>query len=67
MGVETLAAVLSEQRDVIEDVIEPYLLQQGFVQRTPRGRLLTHKAYTHLGLESMKPNVPSESDDLFNA
>lgn len=66
VGVETLAAVLSEQRDVIEDVIEPYLLQQGFVQRTPRGRLLTHKAYKHMGLEARMPNT-AQSDDLFGA
>jgi len=67
VGVETLAAVLSEQRDVIEDVIEPYLLQQGFVQRTPRGRLLTAKAYHHLGLKNMPPdNVSREKGDLFD-
>jgi Holliday junction DNA helicase RuvB len=50
VGVETMAAVLSEQRDVIEDVIEPYLIQQGLLQRTPRGRVLTGQAYGHLGL-----------------
>jgi Holliday junction DNA helicase RuvB len=50
VGVDTMAAVLSEQRDVIEDVIEPYLIQQGFLQRTPRGRVLTGQAYGHLGL-----------------
>ncbi len=50
VGLDTLAAVLSEQRDVIEDVIEPYLLQQGLIQRTPRGRMLARKAYEHLGL-----------------
>jgi Holliday junction DNA helicase RuvB len=50
VGVETLAASLSEGRDAIEDVIEPFLLQQGFLQRTPRGRLLTERAYRHLGL-----------------
>ncbi|MCZ6604524.1 MAG: Holliday junction branch migration DNA helicase RuvB [Alphaproteobacteria bacterium] len=49
-GVETLAAVLSEQRDVIEEVIEPYLLQQGLVQRTPRGRMLASKGFAYLGL-----------------
>ena len=41
VGIETIAAALSEPRDAIEDIIEPYLIQQGFVQRTPRGRLLT--------------------------
>ena len=50
VGVETLAAALSEQRDTIEDAIEPYLIQQGLLQRSPRGRLLTLNGYRHLGL-----------------
>jgi holliday junction DNA helicase RuvB len=50
VGVETVAASLSEARDAIEEIIEPYLMQQGFVQRTPRGRLLTSHAFRHLGL-----------------
>jgi Holliday junction DNA helicase RuvB len=50
VGVETLAAALSEPRDAIEEIIEPFLIQQGFVQRTPRGRLLTSHAFRHLGL-----------------
>jgi Holliday junction DNA helicase RuvB len=50
VGVDTLAAALSEQRDVIEDVIEPYLLQLGLLMRTPRGRLLSEGGYRHLGL-----------------
>lgn len=50
VGIETLSAVFSEQRDVIEDVIEPYLIQQGFIQRTPRGRCLLSRAWEHLGL-----------------
>ncbi len=50
VGVETMAAALSEQRDTIEEVIEPYLIQQGFLMRTPRGRVLARRAYTHLGL-----------------
>lgn len=50
VGVETMAAALSEQRDTIEDAIEPYLLQQGLLQRTPRGRMLTLNGYKHLGL-----------------
>ncbi len=50
VGIETIAAALSEPRDAIEDIIEPYLLQQGFLQRTPRGRLLTAQAFRHLGL-----------------
>jgi len=50
VGVETVAASLSEPRDAIEDIIEPYLIQQGLLQRTPRGRLLTPAAFAHLGL-----------------
>ena len=50
VGVDTLAAALSEPRDAIEDIIEPFLIQQGLVQRTPRGRLLTAAAFKHLGL-----------------
>ena len=50
VGVETLAAALSEQRDVIEEVIEPYLIQEGLLQRTPRGRMLTAGGYRYLGL-----------------
>ena len=50
VGVETIAAALSEGRDAVEDVIEPFLLQQGLIQRTPRGRLLTDGAFAHLGL-----------------
>jgi len=50
VGVETLAAALSEQRDTIEEVIEPYLIQQGYLMRTPRGRALASEAYGHLGL-----------------
>ena len=56
MGIETIAAALGEARDAIEEIVEPYLMQQGFVQRTPRGRLLTGAAYGHLGL---KPPPPS--------
>lgn len=55
VGIETIAAVLSEQRDVIEDVVEPYLLQQGFVQRTPRGRVVSAKGYQYFGLKPQKP------------
>ncbi|MCP4327769.1 MAG: Holliday junction branch migration DNA helicase RuvB [Alphaproteobacteria bacterium] len=58
VGVETLAAALSEQRDMLEDVIEPYLLQQGLLQRTPRGRLLSDAGYRHLGL-----SPPTERPD----
>ena len=50
VGIETIAAALSEPRDAIEDIIEPFLIQQGFIQRTPRGRMLTANAWGHLGL-----------------
>ena len=50
VGIETIAASLSEPRDAIEDIIEPYLIQQGFLQRTPRGRILTPRAFEHMGL-----------------
>jgi len=50
VGIETIAAALSEPRDAIEDIIEPYLIQQGYIQRTPRGRILTANAWKHLGL-----------------
>jgi Holliday junction DNA helicase RuvB len=51
VGVDTMAAALSEPRDAIEDIIEPFLIQKGFLQRTPRGRLLTGHAFKHLGLQ----------------
>ncbi len=60
VGLDTLSAALSEQRDVLEDVIEPYLLQQGLIQRTPRGRTVTEKSYGHLGLQA-----PVSEDGLF--
>lgn len=53
VGVDTIAAALSEQRDMIEDVIEPYLLQQGLVQRTPRGRCISAKGYSYFGLNPL--------------
>lgn len=60
VGVDTIAAALSEQRDMIEDVIEPYLLQQGLVQRTPRGRCISSKGYSHLGLEDKQKTEAQE-------
>ncbi|MBR2655822.1 MAG: Holliday junction branch migration DNA helicase RuvB [Loktanella sp.] len=60
VGIETLSAALSESRDSLEDVIEPYLLQKGLIQRTPRGRMLAQAAWTHLGLDAPKPQ-----SDLF--
>ena len=61
VGVESLAAALSEERGTLEDVIEPYLIQQGFLIRTARGRMATRKAYLHLGL-TPKGRVPDASD-----
>ncbi len=58
VGIETIAAALSEPRDAIEDIIEPYLIQQGFLQRTPRGRVLTANAFKHLGLTEPKREGP---------
>ena len=63
VGVETMAAALGEQRDVIEEVIEPYLMQQGFLQRTPRGRMLTDIAFRHLDLP-MPTTLPAQLDLL---
>ncbi|HEX9752529.1 MAG TPA: Holliday junction branch migration DNA helicase RuvB [Methyloceanibacter sp.] len=60
VGVETIAAGLSEPRDAIEEIIEPYLLQQGFIARTPRGRVLTAQAFAHLGLA-----IPEQSTAQF--
>ena len=58
VGMDTLAAAIAEARDAVEDVIEPYLLQQGFIMRTPRGRMACAKAYAHLGLtEPPKPST----------
>jgi holliday junction DNA helicase RuvB len=63
VGIDTMAAALSEPRDAIEDIIEPFLLQQGFLQRTPRGRLLTPSAFRHLGLP--EPTRPTGQFGLF--
>jgi holliday junction DNA helicase RuvB len=69
VGVETLAAALGEPRDTVEDVYEPYLLQQGFLGRTPRGRIATPKAYEHLGVKA-RPRIAGalpegEQEELF--
>jgi holliday junction DNA helicase RuvB len=63
VGVETMAAALGEQRDVLEEVIEPYLIQQGFMQRTPRGRTLTEIAFRHLELP-VPTSLPTQLDLL---
>ena len=54
VGIETISAALSEPRDALEDIIEPFLIQRGFIQRTPRGRMMTSHAYKHLGLSEPK-------------
>jgi holliday junction DNA helicase RuvB len=64
VGIETIAAGLSEPRDAIEEIIEPYLLQQGFIARTPRGRVLTVQAFGHLGLP--QPSQSTAQFPLFN-
>ncbi len=69
VGIETIAAALSEPRDALEEIIEPYLLQQGFVGRTPRGRVLTLRAFRHLGIDrprgadGFQPALFSDSDE----
>ena len=61
VGIDSLAAAISEERDTIEDVLEPYLIQQGFIMRTPRGRVVTQYAYRHFGIK------PSQAiEDLFS-
>lgn len=66
VGVETLAAALSEGRDMLEEVIEPYLIQQGLLQRTPRGRMLTQTGFKHLGMDApatFQPDLLETNDD----
>jgi len=63
VGIETIAAALGESRDSIEEVVEPFLMQQGFVQRTPRGRMLAGAAYSHLGL-AVPPRDPAQMELL---
>ena len=65
VGVDTIAAALSEQRDALEEVIEPYLIQQGFLMRSPRGRVLTPASYKHLGLEA--PQRLADQFDMLDA
>ncbi|MEM1306793.1 MAG: Holliday junction branch migration DNA helicase RuvB, partial [Pseudomonadota bacterium] len=62
VGIETISAALSEPRDAIEEIVEPYLLQQGFVGRTPRGRVLTMKAYRHMGLSGAAKTIVDPAD-----
>jgi Holliday junction DNA helicase RuvB len=67
VGVDSLAAAISEERGTIEDVLEPYLIQQGYVVRTPRGRMVTRNAYLHFGLPQPRQGAPANLDlDLDN-
>ncbi|MFL6662689.1 MAG: Holliday junction DNA helicase RuvB C-terminal domain-containing protein, partial [Rhizobacter sp.] len=61
VGLDNVAAAIGEERDTIEDVIEPYLIQQGYLQRTPRGRIATLAAYRHFGIAP-----PKSAGDLFS-
>lgn len=63
VGAETLSAALSEQKDTLEEVIEPFLIQQGFIQRTPRGRMMTSLSYQHLGLTEPSKNFKNQIGD----
>src|SRR5690606_40329251 len=62
VGLDSLAAAIGEERHTIEDVLEPFLIQQGYMMRTPRGRMVTRHAYLHFGLD-----LPRQPDDLFSA
>ena len=62
VGLDNIAAAIGEEKETIEDVIEPYLIQQGYLMRTPRGRLATPKTYEHFGLKHSKNDL---NDDLW--
>ena len=64
VGIDTISAALAEQRDTIEETVEPFLLQQGLIQRTPSGRMLTRLAFTHLGM--LPPPTSSLQPELFD-
>ena len=63
VGVESLAAAIGEERGTIEDVLEPYLIQQGYMMRTPRGRMVTGRAWSHFGLKA--PPRQGVTEELF--
>jgi Holliday junction DNA helicase RuvB len=65
VGIDSLAAALGEERGTIEDVLEPFLIQQGYMMRTPRGRVVTRRAYQHFGFNPANDDTPARSDDLF--
>jgi len=66
VGVDSLAAAISEARDTIEDVLEPFLIQKGFIMRTPRGRMVTKHAYLHFGIKMPSKFCPPQTEDLFD-
>jgi Holliday junction DNA helicase RuvB len=66
VGIESLAAALGEERGTLEDVVEPYLIQEGFLQRTSRGRLATRAAYLHFGITLPTSRDRPEAPDLFS-
>ena len=66
VGLETLAATIGEEAVTLEDVYEPYLMQIGYLSRTPRGRCVTRLAYEHLGLTPKSVNNNSQQLDIFN-
>ena len=66
VGIDSLAAAISEERHTIEDVLEPYLIQQGYIMRTPRGRVVTRHAYLHFGLNLPKRMGDAPTPDLFD-
>jgi holliday junction DNA helicase RuvB len=65
VGLETLAVSIGEDKGTIEDIYEPYLIQEGFLDRTPRGRVATARAYEHLGLRPGVPVDPRRQRELF--
>ena len=67
VGLDTMAAALAEARDALEEVVEPFLIQQGFVMRTPRGRVATPRAYEHLGMDAPKRPGESGTGELFSS
>lgn len=67
VGIDSLAAAISEERHTIEDVLEPYLIQQGYIMRTPRGRVVTRHAFLHFGLNLPKRMSDSPTPDLFSS
>ena len=67
VGLETLAATVGEEAVTLEDVYEPYLMQIGYLSRTPRGRCVTRLAYEHLGIPYRPPQAPAEQMQIFDS